>query len=283
MIVLPVLAAAWYAGSRLASSSHQLSSAPPPMTNGTAAPPQSRQFSPSPPVKTVSGLPAEPSAASPSTRIPEAQATPKKQIVRIPRQFQALAERLKTRRTFSEVQQFWERNKWWDKAFQNAMRQALSSPGVDPVLARWSEKVLKDLKAQKIKTDTWRTIVKDADADTVNELVDLYDEDGSFEQRCNSAMVKLEKVTPSDGADHADLPKQRSVSVADPGMGDLLRFDAERLKILVERHLLHTGSARAKSLLDNWDAALTKFVKVMPSDYAKALADIKARAAIAAE
>lgn len=183
MIVLPVLAAAWYAGSRLASSSHQLSSAPPPMINGTAAPPQSRQFSPSPPVKTVSGLPAEPSAASPSTRIPEAQATPKKQIVRIPRQFQALAERLKTRRTFSEVQQFWERNKWWDKAFQNAMRQALSSPGVDPVLARWSEKVLKDLKAQKIKTDTWRTIVKDADADTVNELVDLYDEDGSFEHR----------------------------------------------------------------------------------------------------
>jgi hypothetical protein len=183
MIVLPVLAAAWYAGSRLASSSHQLSSAPPPMANGTAAPPQSRQFSPSPPVKTVSGLPEEPSAASPSTRIPEAQATPQKQIVRIPRQFQALAERLKTRRTFSEVQQFWERNKWWDKAFQNAMRQALSSPGVDPVLARWSEKVLKDLKAQKIKTDTWRTIVKDADADTVNELVDLYDEDGSFEHR----------------------------------------------------------------------------------------------------
>jgi glutamate synthase (NADPH/NADH) large chain len=113
----------------------------------------------------------------------------------------------------------------------------------------------------------------------------LYDEDGSFEHRCNSAMVKLEKIAPSDGADHADLPKQRSVSVADPGMGDLLRFDAERLKILVERHLLHTGSPRAKSLLDNWDAALTKFVKVMPSDYAKALADIQARAAshIAAE
>ncbi len=66
-----------------------------------------------------------------------------------------------------------------------------------------------------------------------------------------------------------------------PGMGDFLRFDAERLKILVERHLLHTGSARAKSLLDNWDAALTKFVKVMPSDYAKALADIQARAAVA--
>jgi glutamate synthase (NADPH/NADH) large chain len=111
----------------------------------------------------------------------------------------------------------------------------------------------------------------------------VFDEDGSFEKRCNLAMVKLEKIAPSDGADHADMPKQRSVSVADAGMGDLLRFDAERLHILVERHLLHTGSARAKQLLDNWDSALGKFVKVMPSDYAKALADLKARAAIAAE
>jgi glutamate synthase (NADPH/NADH) large chain len=112
----------------------------------------------------------------------------------------------------------------------------------------------------------------------------VFDAEGDFEKRCNLAMVKLEKIGASDGADHADLPRQRSVSVADPGMGDLLRFDAERLKILVERHLLHTGSANAKALLDNWDASLSKFVKVMPSDYAKALADMKARAAsIAAE
>ena len=69
-------------------------------------------------------------------------------------------------------------------------------------------------------------------------------------------MVKLEKIAAGDGADHADLPRQRSVSVADAGMGDLLRFDAERLRILVERHLLHTGSARAKQILDNWDASL---------------------------
>ena len=111
----------------------------------------------------------------------------------------------------------------------------------------------------------------------------VLDEEGSFEQRCNHAMVKLEKIAPAEGGDQAGLPKQRSVSVADPGMGDLLAFDAERLRILVERHLLHTGSARAKHLLDNWDASLAKFVKVMPSDYAKALTDMKARAAIAAE
>ena len=39
-------------------------------------------------------------------------------------------------------------------------------------------------------------------------------------------------------------------------MGDMLRFDAERLRILVERHKLHTGSARARELLDDWDRAL---------------------------
>jgi glutamate synthase (NADPH/NADH) large chain len=102
------------------------------------------------------------------------------------------------------------------------------------------------------------------------------------------AMVKLEKIAASDGSDHAeppasDLPRRRSLSVSDPGMGDLLRFDGERLRILVERHLLHTGSPRAMQILGNWNTALGKFVKVMPSDYAKALVDLKARSAIAAE
>ena len=48
-------------------------------------------------------------------------------------------------------------------------------------------------------------------------------------------------------ADDPDRPRQRAVSVEDSGMGDLLRFDAERLRILVERHLLFTGSARARA------------------------------------
>ncbi|HVW75780.1 MAG TPA: hypothetical protein VHC39_19240, partial [Rhizomicrobium sp.] len=111
----------------------------------------------------------------------------------------------------------------------------------------------------------------------------VFDADGDFEKRCNLSMVKLEKIAVADGGESVDMPRQRSISVADPGMGDLLRYDAERLKILVERHLLHTGSARAKEILDNWDASLAKFVKVMPTDYAKALTDLKARSAIAAE
>jgi glutamate synthase (NADPH) large chain len=113
----------------------------------------------------------------------------------------------------------------------------------------------------------------------------VYDEAGDFEKRCNLAQVKLEKFAPPSGIEDPDQPRQRSISVFDAGMGDLLRFDAERLRILIERHLLHTGSARARTLLDNWDQTLAHFVKVMPLDYARALAEMKAARtkAVAAE
>ena len=68
-----------------------------------------------------------------------------------------------------------------------------------------------------------------------------------FGELCNLAMVELEPVGAADrrrGRRRAGR-SQRALSVEDSGMGDMLRFDAERLRILVERHLLHTGSARA--------------------------------------
>ncbi len=58
-------------------------------------------------------------------------------------------------------------------------------------------------------------------------------------------------------------------------MGDLLRFDAMRLKILVERHHLLTGSARARALLEDWERACAQFVKIMPHDYRRALLDMQ--------
>ncbi|MHB1204054.1 MAG: hypothetical protein ACYCZX_00690, partial [Rhodospirillaceae bacterium] len=42
------------------------------------------------------------------------------------------------------------------------------------------------------------------------------------------------------------------------------------------RHRHYTGSARAKLILDNWDAYLPKFVKIMPSDYGKSLKTLAA-------
>ncbi len=113
----------------------------------------------------------------------------------------------------------------------------------------------------------------------------VYDPAKTFSKRCNTSMVKLEAIKPAEGGTDADAPQQRAPSVENNGMGDMLGFDAERLRILVERHLLHTGSQRARDLLDNWSEALTQFVKVMPTDYARALQEMKTASAttVAAE
>jgi len=116
----------------------------------------------------------------------------------------------------------------------------------------------------------------------------VFDEDGQFRDLCNTAQVELEAVDPNPSEDEGTgRPQQRARSVEDAGMGDMLRHDAERLRILVERHKLHTGSARAAELLEDWDNALKRFVKVVPRDYARALRQLEAErdeaAAVAAE
>jgi glutamate synthase (NADPH/NADH) large chain len=83
------------------------------------------------------------------------------------------------------------------------------------------------------------------------------------------------------------VARSSAVDVNDFGMGDMLRHDAERLRVLIERHLLHTGSKRARAILDNWDQEVSRFVKVMPRDYARALRQLEAErleaASVAAE
>jgi len=111
----------------------------------------------------------------------------------------------------------------------------------------------------------------------------VYDPDGCFAVLCNGAMVDVVPVTAQrDEEDGTGRPQQRGVDVTDFGMGDMLRHDAERLRVLVERHHLYTSSKHARALLDNWADALPHFVKVMPRDYARALRQLEAERAIAA-
>ncbi|SDG80200.1 glutamate synthase (NADPH/NADH) large chain [Sinosporangium album] len=56
--------------------------------------------------------------------------------------------------------------------------------------------------------------------------------------------------------------------------------DADFLREVVEAHFTETGSAVASALLADWDAALTRFAKIMPRDFKRVLA---ARAAAEAE
>jgi glutamate synthase (NADPH) large chain len=113
----------------------------------------------------------------------------------------------------------------------------------------------------------------------------VWDPHGHFDKLCNKSEVELSPVAAADpGGDAADLgyredgdrPRQRAPNVVDSGMGDPLRFDAERLRILIERHHLFTGSARARMLLENWQQTIAAFVKVTPKDYRRALLELRA-------
>src|SRR5205823_4565545 len=93
----------------------------------------------------------------------------------------------------------------------------------------------------------------------------VWDPRGQFDRLCNKKEVALEPVLADDGDDNdEDRPRQRAPNVVDNGMGDPLRFDAQRLRILIERHHLFTGSARARALLEDWDNTLRAFVKIVP-------------------
>ena len=62
-------------------------------------------------------------------------------------------------------------------------------------------------------------------------------------------------------------------------MADMTRFDAERLHQLIANHAGYTGSKRANEILNNWNGYLSKFRKVMPVEYRRALAELKKREA----
>jgi len=95
----------------------------------------------------------------------------------------------------------------------------------------------------------------------------VYDEDGQFASRCNTAQVALDKV----------LPATEQKAVGDVATWHRGQTDEEQLKKLLEDHLRWTGSKRARELLDHWGEARTKFVKVFPHEYKRALGEIHAR------
>jgi glutamate synthase (NADPH/NADH) large chain/glutamate synthase (ferredoxin) len=55
--------------------------------------------------------------------------------------------------------------------------------------------------------------------------------------------------------------------------------DATECRALVEEHLARTGSPVAQRLLDDWDAARSRLVKVFPTDYKRVLSEIAAATA----
>ncbi|WP_434959118.1 glutamate synthase large subunit [Labrys sp. La1] len=114
----------------------------------------------------------------------------------------------------------------------------------------------------------------------------VYDEDQSFAKRCNLSMVDLEPVEEEEDLMErlhhhgGDLEFKGRIDVS----GDMGRYDEERLRKMIENHLHYTGSTLAKAMLDDWATYRTRFVKVMPVEYRRALREMeKARTMMAAE
>jgi glutamate synthase (NADPH/NADH) large chain/glutamate synthase (ferredoxin) len=100
----------------------------------------------------------------------------------------------------------------------------------------------------------------------------VYDEDGKFATRCNTAMVSMEKV----------LTTAEQEAVLDKAIWHHGESDEAQLKKLLADHNRWTGSKRARDLLDNWETSRLKFVKVFPNEYKRALGEIHARKIAAA-
>jgi glutamate synthase (NADPH/NADH) large chain len=73
----------------------------------------------------------------------------------------------------------------------------------------------------------------------------ILDTAGNFRQRCNMGMVELETVDREE--------------------------DVNELRTLIENHARHTDSTVAHGVLQNWEASLGQFIKVMPTDYKRVL------------
>jgi glutamate synthase (NADPH/NADH) large chain len=102
----------------------------------------------------------------------------------------------------------------------------------------------------------------------------VYDPAGDFASKCNTAMVSLDKVV-SAGEQHVDRDAWHTQH-----RDGVPEADEVILKRLIERHFKHTGSTRARVLLDDWAAARGKFVKVFPNEYKRALIEMAADAAM---
>ena len=84
----------------------------------------------------------------------------------------------------------------------------------------------------------------------------IYDPDGKFPARCNMGLVGLEEIETA--------------------------AEKEEVFNYIQEHVEATGSSVGQGLLENWDEASKKFVKVFPHDYKRVLEERAAAAEKAA-
>jgi glutamate synthase domain-containing protein 3 len=76
----------------------------------------------------------------------------------------------------------------------------------------------------------------------------VYDKDSTLSGRINTEMVDLDTIEDEDEAE---------------------------VKSMIENYIKYTGSKEASEILDSWSSSKSKFIKVMPKDYKRVLAEQK--------
>nr|WP_315844828.1 glutamate synthase-related protein [uncultured Achromobacter sp.] len=98
----------------------------------------------------------------------------------------------------------------------------------------------------------------------------VWDPERSLKHRVNLSMVELEGVAP-----HAEQQALNNIDIWHSAQrGGERETDETILRRLVEDHFRYTGSYRAREILGDWEASRGKFVKVMPTDYRRALGEM---------
>ncbi|WP_298014605.1 glutamate synthase-related protein [uncultured Castellaniella sp.] len=98
----------------------------------------------------------------------------------------------------------------------------------------------------------------------------VWDPEQVFARRCNPDMVQLDPMSTHEAQRQA----------GDVQFWHHQSRDSERetdetiVRRLVENHFRHTGSFRAREILDDWNQARRAFVKVTPTEYRRALGEL---------
>lgn len=79
----------------------------------------------------------------------------------------------------------------------------------------------------------------------------IYNEHGDFESKLNRAMINLYPLIECEDS------------------------EVEEVKARIRKHVEYTGSVKGSNILENWEEASTKFLKVMPADYERVLNALK--------
>ncbi|QVQ25280.1 glutamate synthase-related protein [Achromobacter deleyi] len=98
----------------------------------------------------------------------------------------------------------------------------------------------------------------------------VWDPERTLKHRVNLSMVELEAVAP-----HAEQQSLNNIDIWHSAQrGGERETDESILRRLVEDHFRYTGSYRAREILGDWEASRGKFVKIMPTDYRRALGEM---------